>query len=85
MSYENQLIREATGQSPDFMEPEPEEPNVTTRQAKVPLRISYKTQQQRLAFAKILLAEALERMMAGNPPPYARTWTTCLRIKRFLK
>ncbi len=27
MSYENQLIREATGQNRDFMEPEPEEPN----------------------------------------------------------
>ncbi len=27
MSYEDQLIREATGQSPDFMETEPEETN----------------------------------------------------------
>ncbi len=27
MSYEDQLIREATGQNKDFMEPEPEETN----------------------------------------------------------
>ncbi len=59
--------------------------NTATRQAKVPLAISYKTQRQRLNYAKQLLNEALDRMMASDPQPYGRTWTTCLRIKRFLK
>jgi len=35
--------------------------------------------------ADSLLSEALERMMASDPPPYGRTWTTCLKIKHYLR
>lgn len=38
----------------------------------------------RQAKAEELLAEALDRMMSGQPPIYGRTWSTCLKIKRFL-